>query len=82
MVFNKVILGNWLWRFRIEKYSFLRKVVVEKYGTLEGVGGLKMSLFFMCANIGGIFKGWKESTVDASFKVRDGRMSFWGRSGV
>jgi hypothetical protein len=35
-VFNKVLLGKWLWRFGIERDKLWRCVIVAKYGTAGG----------------------------------------------
>jgi len=32
MLFNKALLGKWLWRSTQEKNSLQRPVIVEKYG--------------------------------------------------
>jgi hypothetical protein len=38
MLFNKALLGKWLWRFVQEENSLWRQVIVEKYGVQRGVG--------------------------------------------
>ena len=35
-VFNKALLGKWLWCFGREKMSLWRQAIVSKYGTLSG----------------------------------------------
>uniref|UniRef100_A0A2N9G2I3 Reverse transcriptase zinc-binding domain-containing protein n=1 Tax=Fagus sylvatica TaxID=28930 RepID=A0A2N9G2I3_FAGSY len=34
--FNEALLGKWLWRFGMEKEAFWRKVIMAKYGIMEG----------------------------------------------
>jgi hypothetical protein len=34
--FNEALLGKWLWRFGIEREALWRKVVMAKYGTMDG----------------------------------------------
>jgi hypothetical protein len=36
MLFNKALLGKWLWRFAQEENSLWRQVIVEKYGIQRG----------------------------------------------
>jgi len=36
MLFNKALLGKWLWRFGHEENSLWRQVIVMKYGILRG----------------------------------------------
>jgi hypothetical protein len=38
-IFNKALLGKWLWRFGNEREALWRQVIVAKYGILMG-GGL------------------------------------------
>ena len=33
-VFNKALLGKWLWRFGTEREALWRQVIVAKYGSL------------------------------------------------
>ena len=35
-VFNTALLGKWLWRYGLEREALWRKVIREKYGSLEG----------------------------------------------
>lgn len=60
-MFNKTLLGKWLWRFGQEENSLWRLVIVEKCGSREEVGiqrkleGLKgESLEGMLEMIGGL----------------------------
>uniref|UniRef100_A0A2N9IEM8 Reverse transcriptase zinc-binding domain-containing protein n=1 Tax=Fagus sylvatica TaxID=28930 RepID=A0A2N9IEM8_FAGSY len=34
--FNEALLGKWLWQFGVEREAFWRKVIMVKYGSLEG----------------------------------------------
>uniref|UniRef100_A0A2N9E7V6 Reverse transcriptase domain-containing protein n=1 Tax=Fagus sylvatica TaxID=28930 RepID=A0A2N9E7V6_FAGSY len=36
MRFNEALLGKWLWRFGVEREAFWRKIIMVKYGSLEG----------------------------------------------
>ena len=35
-LFNKALLGKWLWRFGIENHRLWRQVIVDKYGEARG----------------------------------------------
>nr|XP_009595530.1 uncharacterized protein LOC104091812 [Nicotiana tomentosiformis] len=35
-VFNRVLLGKWLWRFKVEEHALWREVIVEKYDSTGG----------------------------------------------
>ena len=37
-IFNKVLLGKWLWRFGVEKTRLWRRVVALKFGEEWGDG--------------------------------------------
>ena len=34
--FNEALLGKWLWRFGVARVAFWRKIIMVKYGSLEG----------------------------------------------
>jgi hypothetical protein len=34
--FNEALLGKWLWRFGVERVAFWRKIIMVKYGSVEG----------------------------------------------
>ena len=36
-LFNKVLLGKWLWRFAFDKDKLWKKVIMDKFGQ-EGLG--------------------------------------------
>jgi hypothetical protein len=36
VMFNKALMGKWLWRYVMERDAFWRKVVDVKYGSLRG----------------------------------------------
>jgi len=38
MLFNKALLGKWLWRFVKKEASLWRQVIVKKYRSRVGVG--------------------------------------------
>ena len=33
--FNEALLGKWLWHFGVEREALWRRVVLEKYGSME-----------------------------------------------
>ncbi|XP_009599850.2 uncharacterized protein [Nicotiana tomentosiformis] len=42
-VFNRALLGKWLWRFGVEEHALWREVIAEKYDSTGGVGGPRQS---------------------------------------
>ena len=40
VLFNKSLLGKWLWRYAMERNALWRRVIDTKYGSLWGVGVL------------------------------------------
>ena len=42
--FNEALLGKWLWRFGVEREAFWSRVIMEKYGFLEGEWMSKMPI--------------------------------------
>jgi hypothetical protein len=78
-VFNKALLGKWLWRYATEPMSLWRWVVASKYGSQWGG---------WCSNQGRaphgvslwkqIRAGWNGFSPFITFKVGDGsRIKFW-----
>ena len=41
-LFNRALLGKWLWRYHLESNDFWKNVIDVKYGTLCEVGVLKI----------------------------------------
>jgi hypothetical protein len=78
-VFNKALLGKWLWCFGNEREALWRQVIVAKYGSLQGgwssgkvVGPNGVSLWK------NIREEWTTVSSFLSFKIGDGSMvSFW-----
>ena len=78
-VFNKALLGKWLWRFGNEREALWRQVIVAKYDSLQGgwssgevVGPNGVSLWK------NIRKEWTTVSSFLSFEIGDGSMvSFW-----
>ena len=79
LVFNRALLGKWLWRYGVERDAWWRVVVEAKYGSLRGgwcsfeprgaygVGFWK-----------NIRKGWDTFKGFTQFEVGEGtRVSFW-----
>lgn len=78
-VFNKTLLGKWLWRYQMEGNSLWREVIDHKYGCVwggwcskEGRGSYGVSLWKF------IRKEWNTFEKHLKFEVGDGaRTRFW-----
>jgi hypothetical protein len=79
VMFNKALMGKWLWRYAMERDAFWRKVVDVKYGSLRGgwcskeVGG---SYGF------GVWKsirrGWDAFAAHVRYEIGNGsKVLFW-----
>jgi hypothetical protein len=69
MVFNKALLGKWLWRFGHEEHSLWRQ---EIWCSVETRGSYGVSLWRFIRN------GWGTFSNFLSYKVGDGSLiSFW-----
>ena len=77
--FNKALLGNWLWRFGIEKTRLWRKVVALKFG--EEWGGWTSKLgrgVHGCGWWRSIRMGWEDFSKNIHFEVGVGdRVKLW-----
>ena len=77
--FNKALLGNWLWRFGIEKTRLWRKVVALKFG--EEWGGWTSKLgrgVHGCGLWRSIRMGWEDFSKNIHFEVGVGdRVKLW-----
>jgi hypothetical protein len=79
LMFNRALLGKWLWRYRIERDAWWRVAVDSKYGSLWGgwcsrepVGPFGVGLWK------NIRKGWEIFSGFTRFAVGDGtRTRFW-----
>uniref|UniRef100_A0A2N9I5C4 Reverse transcriptase domain-containing protein n=1 Tax=Fagus sylvatica TaxID=28930 RepID=A0A2N9I5C4_FAGSY len=77
--FNEALLGKWLWRFGVERDALWRRVVMEKYGSMEGgwmtkapMGPYGVGLWKFIQN------GWDKFSRLLTFDVGDGtRIGFW-----
>jgi hypothetical protein len=72
-LFNRALMGKWLWRFAVERDAFWRKVVAIKYGSMRGGWCTK--------EVGGSFgvgvwkyirKGWDVFVEHVRYEVGDG----------
>ena len=77
--FNAALLGKWLWRFGVERDAVWKRVIMEKYGSMEGgwmskvpTGPYGVGLWKH------IWHGWSSFARFLSFEVGDGsRIRFW-----
>lgn len=53
-VFNRALIGKWLWRFGIEDHTLWREVIAEKHGVMVGGGELETLLLILGAVLGEI----------------------------
>ena len=78
-VFNKALLGKWLWRYAVESGALWRQVVDSKYGSQWG--GWCSNWVSEPHGVGlwkGIRVGWDSFVRHTSFEVGDGsRIKFW-----
>ena len=78
-VFNKALLGKWLWRFGREEESLWRRAIVSKYGTLDG-GWITRTTRGVhgCGLWRSISSGWTYFVQYIEFEVGVGdRIHFW-----
>jgi hypothetical protein len=79
MVFNRALLGKWLWRYGSERDAWWRVVVDSKFGSLWG-GWYSFELggAFGVGLSKNIRKGWDTFKGFTRFVVGDGtKVSFW-----
>jgi hypothetical protein len=79
MVFNRALLGKWLWRYGLEREAWWRIAVDSKYGSLWGGWcSLEPAGAFGVGLWKNIRKGWEKFLAFTRFLVGDGsRISFW-----
>jgi hypothetical protein len=79
VLFNRALLGNWLWRFGMERDAWWRVVVGSKFGSLWG--GWCSREFAGAFGVGlwkYIRKGWETFSRFLRYEVGDGsRTRFW-----
>ena len=77
--FNQALLGKWPWRFPLERESFWRKVIVEKFGGVDG--GWTIREFKDSYGMGlwkDIRKEWEDFLLRTSIHIGNGRHTrFW-----
>ena len=77
--FNHALLGKWLWRFPIERESFWRRVIVGKFGEVQG--GWTTREVRESYGMGlwkDIRKGWEEFFLRTRICIGNGRRTrFW-----
>jgi hypothetical protein len=79
VLFNKALLGKWLWRFGVERLSFWREIIGAKYGVIEGGwcsvdgrGSYGVSLWRY------IRRGWSDFRDNVNYEVGYGNnIRFW-----
>jgi len=79
VMFNRALLGKWLWRFGLERDAWWRGVIDSKFGSMWGgwcsrelVGAFGVGLWK------NIRKGWETFSGFTRFEVGDGeRIRFW-----
>ena len=71
---NQALLGKWLWRFPLERERLWRKVILGKFGEVEGGWTTRevrdsygLSLWK------DIRKGWEEFILRTSIRIGNGR---------
>jgi hypothetical protein len=79
VVFNKALLGKWLWRYSTEHTSLWRQVIDSKYGCQRSAWcSDRVTATHGVSLWKHIRAGWKDFSHHISYKVGDGsRISFW-----
>ena len=77
--FNQALLGKWLWRFPLENESFWRKVIVGKFGKVEGGWTTREVRDFYGLGLWKVIrKEWEEFILRISIHIGNGRHTrFW-----
>uniref|UniRef100_A0A2N9I206 Reverse transcriptase zinc-binding domain-containing protein n=1 Tax=Fagus sylvatica TaxID=28930 RepID=A0A2N9I206_FAGSY len=79
VLFNRALLGKWMWRFGLEEHHLWRRVLVAKFGIEAGGWRTKHSRGpHGCGLWKGIMSGWQEYFQHIEFVVGTGnRVQFW-----
>ena len=79
VVFNKALLGKWLWRFGVEESLLWRRVIATKYGIqLGGFSTKNIRGTHGCGLWRSIHSGWDDFVQYVDFEVsRGNRIQFW-----
>jgi hypothetical protein len=79
MVFNRTLLGKWLWHYGLEREAWWRVVMDSKFSSLWGGWySLKPSGAFGVGLWKNIKKGWKKFPCHTRFEMGDGStIRFW-----
>ncbi|WJZ84098.1 hypothetical protein VitviT2T_003721 [Vitis vinifera] len=77
--FNHALLGKWLWRFPIERESFWRRVIVGKFGEVQGGWTTReVRESYGTGLWKDIRKGWEEFFLKTRIRIGNGRQTrFW-----
>ncbi|RVX13715.1 Actin-related protein 5 [Vitis vinifera] len=77
--FNHALLGKWLWRFPIERESLWRKVIVGKFGEVQGGWTTReVRESYGTGLWKDIRKGWEEFFLRTRIHIGNGRRTrFW-----
>ena len=79
-MFNKALLGKWLWHFGVKESHLWRRVITTKFGEEWGGGLLSWAGVFMIVVCGEICMGcgWEDFSQNTWFEIRVGnRVRFW-----
>ena len=76
---NKALLGKWSWRFVVERESFWKHVIINKFGLEEGGWCLRVARGGYGVGVWkAIRKEWEGIRCRSHFIVRNGRkVKFW-----
>ncbi|RVW12719.1 putative ribonuclease H protein [Vitis vinifera] len=75
---NKALLGKWSWRFAIERESFWKQVIINKFGLEKGGWCSSSKERLWCGVWKAIRKEWEGIRCRSHFIVENGReVKFW-----